>query len=61
MKTLVTDVDLVQVAFYNYLAANYASIGFNRNLYLQTIQAGPKVFPDSNARLLTSAYSIAVN
>jgi len=47
--------------FYKYLLANYASNGFTSNLYLQTIQAGPEVFTGSNAKLTTSAYSIAVN
>lgn len=60
-RDTVADMDVRQVNFYNYLATNYASNGFNKNLYLQTIQAGPEVFTGSNARLVTSAYSIAVN
>lgn len=50
-----------QLNFYKYLAQKYASNGFNLNLYLQTIQAGPEVFTGTNAKLTTTAYAIAVN
>jgi len=53
--------DWMQLAFYKYLAANYASNGFNLNLYLQVVQAGTEVFTGSNAKLTTTAYTISVN
>lgn len=50
-----------QLDLYKYLAQNYASNGFNMNLYLQIVQAGAEVFTGTNARMTTTAYSIAVN
>ncbi|KAK5131238.1 hypothetical protein LTR08_001207 [Meristemomyces frigidus] len=47
--------------FFKYLEQNYASNGFTSSLYLQTIQAGSEVFDGNNAKLATSAYSVAVN
>ncbi|CAN9092657.1 unnamed protein product [Alternaria alternata] len=46
--------------FFKYLVANYANNGFMNSLYLQTVQAGTEVFTGSNAKLTTSAYSIAI-
>jgi len=47
--------------FFKYLLANYASNGFVPSLYLQVFQAGTEVFTGSNAKLVTSAYSVAIN
>ncbi|KAI7529121.1 hypothetical protein KC331_g15382 [Hortaea werneckii] len=44
--------------FYKYLQQNYASNGFNSNLYLQASQAGTGVFTGSNAKFETTAHSI---
>ena len=44
-----------------YLATNYASNGFNLNLYLQAFQAGPEIFTGTNGKLVTSAYSVTLN
>ena len=51
----------MQNLFFKYLVANYASNGFTSSLYLQTVQAGTEVFTGSNAKLATSAYSVAIN
>jgi xyloglucan-specific endo-beta-1,4-glucanase len=51
----------MQNLFFKYLVANYASNGFTNSLYLQTVQAGTEVFTGSNAKLATSAYSIAID
>jgi xyloglucan-specific endo-beta-1,4-glucanase len=53
--------DRCKNTFFKYLVANYASNGFTNNLYLQTVQAGTEVFTGSNAKLTTTAYSIAIN
>ncbi|KAI9656127.1 MAG: hypothetical protein M1831_004698 [Alyxoria varia] len=45
--------------FYNYLAANYASNGFNKNLVVQTIQSGTEVFTGSNAKLTVTGYTLS--
>ncbi|GAB1742011.1 hypothetical protein NU219Hw_g7404t1 [Hortaea werneckii] len=47
--------------FYKYLQQNYASNGFNSNLYLQAFQAGTEVFTGSNANFDTAAYSVSIN
>ncbi|KAI7180812.1 hypothetical protein KC343_g12972 [Hortaea werneckii] len=47
--------------FYKYLQQNYASNGFNSNLYLQAFQAGTEVFTGSNAKFDTSAYSVSIS
>ncbi|KAI4710674.1 hypothetical protein J4E89_004263 [Alternaria sp. Ai002NY15] len=47
--------------FFQYLLANYGSNGFTSSLYLQVVQAGTEVFTGSNAKLTTTAYSIAIN
>jgi xyloglucan-specific endo-beta-1,4-glucanase len=51
----------LQNTFFKYLSANYASNGFTPALYLQVVQAGTEVFTGSNAKLTTTAYSIAIN
>ena len=58
MKTLTFT---MQNIFFKFLVANYASNGFTNSLYLQTVQAGTEVFTGSNAKLATSAYSIAID
>jgi len=50
-----------QNLFFQYLLANYGSNGFTSSLYLQVVQAGTEVFTGSNAKLTTTAYSIAIN
>jgi xyloglucan-specific endo-beta-1,4-glucanase len=50
----------MQNLFFKYLVTNYANNGFTNSLYLQTMQAGTEVFTGSNAKLTTSAYSIAI-
>lgn len=47
--------------FYKYLQQNYASNGFNFNLYLQAFQAGTEVFTSSNAKFDTTAYSVSIS
>lgn len=47
--------------FYKYLQQNYASNGFNSNLYLQAFQAGTEVFTGSNVKFDTTAYSVSIN
>ncbi|KAI7220634.1 hypothetical protein KC333_g2238 [Hortaea werneckii] len=47
--------------FYKYLQQNYATNGFNSNLYLQAFQAGTEVFTGNNAKFDTTAYSVSIN
>ncbi|KAK6440421.1 hypothetical protein LTR95_003352 [Oleoguttula sp. CCFEE 5521] len=49
------------LAFYKYLATNYASNGFSLSLYLQNFQAGTEVFTGSSAKLTTTGYNVAIN
>ncbi|KAL9086618.1 MAG: hypothetical protein Q9165_007061 [Trypethelium subeluteriae] len=49
------------LAFFNYLAANYGSNGFTRDLVLQSVQAGSEVFTGSGAELTTTGYTISAN
>jgi len=51
----------IQILFFQYLLANYGSNGFTSSLYLQVVQAGTEVFTGSNAKMTTTAYSIAIN
>jgi xyloglucan-specific endo-beta-1,4-glucanase len=54
-------ISVMQNLFFKYLLANYGSNGFTSSLYLQVVQGGTEVFTGSNAKMTTTAYSIAIN